>query len=273
MKVDLHSHTYYSDGCFSSRELVEHAKENGVEVFALTDHDTCYGDDEIFEIAKEYGIYVIKGIEFSTRCNGEPIHIVGLCKGNKISDALREYSAAFSDVRVKRARKMMTDISNHYNVKINFDTLFVSKSVTRKNMLDNLKANNPDRPFPELKKMVGNHSPCYIPASELTVKEGLELLDSFGCIKILAHPCLIEKQETLDEIIGLGFDGIECYYPSMGDRSDYFKGLAKKYNLFISGGSDCHGDDDSSDHAMIGTSTINEEEFEVIRKRLGIEIK
>ena len=66
MRIDLHNHTKYSDGVYTPLELVLRAKQNNVDVFALTDHDSVFGDDEIYDIAKEHNILVIKGMELST---------------------------------------------------------------------------------------------------------------------------------------------------------------------------------------------------------------
>ena len=62
MKIDLHNHSKYSDGLFSPEELIKIAIREGVDCFALTDHDSVFGCDEIQEVAKNYDIKVISGM-------------------------------------------------------------------------------------------------------------------------------------------------------------------------------------------------------------------
>ena len=80
MKFDLHSHTYFSDGRLSPESLVERAVEKGVDVLAITDHDTVKGlaiaRDHIK--SKQLPLKLINGIEFSTKWGSFEIHIVGL---------------------------------------------------------------------------------------------------------------------------------------------------------------------------------------------------
>jgi predicted metal-dependent phosphoesterase TrpH len=78
MKVDLHNHSIYSDGLYSIEELLKIAKDNSIDVMALTDHDSCYGCMEAISLGLKYNITVIPGIELSTVYNGESVHIVGL---------------------------------------------------------------------------------------------------------------------------------------------------------------------------------------------------
>ncbi|MBQ9124986.1 MAG: hypothetical protein IJY14_04755 [Acholeplasmatales bacterium] len=103
----------------------------------------------------------------------------------------------------------------------------------------------------------------------MTVIEGINLARRANCVVIFAHPCLLKKQENVEKILQYGFDGIEARYPSRKNNEEELTKLAKKYNLFISAGSDCHGD---STHADIGTCTLNEEEFKVIAEKLNFKI-
>lgn len=77
-KVDLHTHSTRSDGRFSPTELVDLAVEQGVTLFALTDHDTLDGIAEASQRASEHGLSFIHGVELSTQWNGIPLHMVAL---------------------------------------------------------------------------------------------------------------------------------------------------------------------------------------------------
>ena len=272
MKIDLHNHSNYSDGLYSPEELIKIAIKQGVDCFALTDHDSVFGCDEIQEAAKKYNINVISGMELSTYYKGEPVHIVCLFKNNIVPEKLLEFSINKKNERTERAIKMMTAIRDIYGVKVDIDELIAeSEIITRANMVYNLcKCNGITQA--EASKYVNNDSKAYIPSTKMPVDEGLKLAKEAGALTILAHPCLLPKEYVL-EIIDLGFDGIEVWYPfnKEGD-AEFFTELANKYNLLRSAGSDYHGDE-SKKHAMIGTSVLDEELFEPIRERLGLEWK
>ena len=76
--IDLHTHSNCSDGSMTPRELVRHAKENGLTAITLTDHDNTEGIDEAVKAGEEFGVDVICGVEFSTDYNGTELHILGL---------------------------------------------------------------------------------------------------------------------------------------------------------------------------------------------------
>ena len=78
MKIDLHMHTTASDGEYSPTEVVKMVKEKGLEIFAITDHDTTSGVDEALEEANRQGLRLIPGIEFSAKDNeAKKVHILG----------------------------------------------------------------------------------------------------------------------------------------------------------------------------------------------------
>ena len=270
MKIDLHNHTIHSDGVLTEKELIERAISNKVDIFALTDHDSVFGCLNIDEIAKDYNIKVIKGMELSTYYKGENIHIICLFKNNYIPKEIIDFSYEYKEKRKERAILMLKKIHEIYNLKIDLDIFFNESQeiVTRANMMRHIaKLNN--MTFNEAKKYIEPSSLAYIPSTKMAVEDGLSLIKNNNGIAILAHPCLTKNQDYVEEILKLGFDGIEIRYPNHFDLENKYKELAKKYNLFISAGSDCHGD---NSHADIGTATLNEEEFEPLRKTLNFNI-
>ena len=77
-RIDLHTHSTFSDGTMTPEELVAQAAKAGLKAFALTDHDTADGIPRALKAGREQGIEVVPGIEFSTEYQGQDIHIVGL---------------------------------------------------------------------------------------------------------------------------------------------------------------------------------------------------
>lgn len=272
MKIDLHNHTIHSDGILTSEELVKRAVLNQVDIFALTDHDSVFGDDEIEKIAKKYGVRVIKGLELSTYYKGESVHVVCLFKNNIIPQSMWDFSRNLKEKRRKRAIDMMNKIHDIYGLNIDLDELLKGEVITRANMLNNIaKCNN--LPREEAAKYIRNDSKAYIPSTKMSTEDGVKLAREAGCVVIFAHPCLIKNQDYVEEILKYGFDGIEVRYPSEKNDEEKFIKLAKKWNLLISAGSDCHrGAEKDGDHGDIGTCTLNEIEFEPIAKLLNFEI-
>jgi predicted metal-dependent phosphoesterase TrpH len=161
---------------------------------------------------------------------------------------------------------MMEKIRDIYGLKVDIEGLLnESRIITRANMLRNIaRCNNLTNA--EAAIYINNDSKAYIPSSKVSVQEGLEIAKKAGCFTILAHPCL-SPDYIINDIIGLGFDGIEVRYPSEKNDEEKFIKLAKEYNLCISAGSDCHGDET---HAPIGTATLDYDEFLPIANALNL---
>lgn len=265
MRFDLHNHTNYSDGVDTISSLAKKAEENHVDYFAITDHDGVIGH---LNTPKELEGKIIKGIELSTYHN-ESIHLVGLVKNNTLTQGLIDFSYDFLEKRKLRAIKMVENLRNIYNLKVDIDALIKDankKAVTRGNMARMLEDLNKDLTWEEIKFYLSNKSEAYIPVTKTSVEDGIKFLKQNNCFVILAHPMLYKK-ENLEEILGLDFDGIEAIYPNIKIEDYlYYKEIAHKYHYLISAGSDCHGDES---HSNIGTCYLDEDEFKLIGERIG----
>ncbi len=270
MKIDLHNHTNYSDGRLSPDELVDLAILRGVDVFALTDHDSVYGCDIIQESARSKGVRVISGMELSCDFEGESVHIVCLFKDNIVPSRLREFSDTSRKKRNERAIKMLEKISHEYGVRVDIESIKNSSQViTRAHMLQNILENN-DISVALAKEYSSKESRGYIPFSKMGIEDGLRLGRECGCFCILAHPCLIKNQANVERILAYGFDGIEVRYPDAKNDEMKYRALAEKYGVLPSAGSDYHGD---RSHAEIGTCTLDYDEFLPIARKIGFELK
>lgn len=267
MKADLHCHSIYSDGKFNIDEIFIRAKENKIDCLALTDHDTVLGDELFYEASKKYDILAIKGIELSCKYMNEIIHIVGLFKNNIVPNEMVKLSVELEEKRKERAIKMLNDTKTIYNINVDLDKLLDNnKIITRKNILDHIVALN-DISYEDAKFYISKDSKAYIPSFKFDVKEGIDLLHKNNAICILAHPCLIKSEEVLNKVVKLPFDGIEANYANK--KNDYlkFKDIAIKNNLFISAGSDFHGD---NSHGDIGDAYIDNKEVNLVLNVLGL---
>lgn len=102
-RIDLHAHSSASDGVLRPSELVARAAERGIEVLALTDHDTTAGIAEAREAARRHGVGLVPAIEMSTAAGGKPLHVVGLGIDPDAA-ALRLAIGRLRALRAERAR-------------------------------------------------------------------------------------------------------------------------------------------------------------------------
>lgn len=251
--IDLHVHSTASDGSYTPSELVRYATEKGLIAFALTDHDTTAGIDDALNEASLINsfstIKVIPGIELSAEYKGKDIHILGLNIDyhNKEFQERIEY---FRNIRANRNVKMI-ELLNKQGFKITEEQLkerFKDAVITRAHFAIMLVecgyVKDKDIAF---KKYLNPGCPCYVPRTRINVIDAISLIHLANGKAVLAHPLLYHLSEAeLDSLVALlkenGLQGIEAIYSSnkWNDESR-MKQLAKKYDLFITGGSDFHG--------------------------------
>ncbi len=196
--IDLHVHSTYSDGTFSTKELVDYAIEKGLSAFALTDHDCVSGLKEITEYAaslKEKGINaprVIPGIELSTDYNGSEVHVVGLFIDYE-SKAFKDYIDNFVKSRLDRNLEMCKKLSDAgFDVKYE-DLLneFPGAVITRAHVANHMQRKGYVKSKQEaFERYIGNYGPYYVPRKLVTPQLAIELILKSGGVPILAHPIL-----------------------------------------------------------------------------------
>lgn len=271
MRADLHMHSIYSDGTKSIKEIVDLAKKNNVDMIAITDHDSV---DVIKEDIRKYDLKIIIGTEFSTMYKGENVHLLGYYKKNKPSEILIKYLKDLSKERQDRAKEMLARLKKYFDIELDYEEL---KSISDGNIGRPHIAKLIQKKYgigveTVFNKMLGNDSPCFIPSSTQDLKSTIDFLKQNNVITVLAHP-ICYKNTSIEEFIGLGIDGIECYYPE--HKKKYSKKLVKYCNLnnlLITGGSDFHDDDiyKLSKHGSIGDSCIEEDDIKVLLERLEV---
>ena len=266
MRADLHSHSIYSDGLYDLYNLVKHAKERNIDVLALTDHDTVSGDDDIIKYGEMLNVKIIKGIELTCEHKGKTVHVVGLFKNNFIPKYMYEFCENKNTARRDRAVLMCNKLKDIYKLKIDLDDLLENNNIiTRKNILDHIMKRN-NMSYEEAKFYVSHKSLAYIPSVKLETIDGIKLLHENNAIAILAHPCLISDKDVMNEVVKMPFDGIEAKYANVKNDYELYRNIAIKYNLFISAGSDSHGD---SSHGDIGDVYLEDEEVKLVLSKLG----
>lgn len=244
--VDLHMHTHYSDGEYSPKELIKRAKENGVDIISITDHDSVMAYKEIDLDS------IIPGIEVTAFYENTSIHILGYnidINNKKLNDSLDKVRTC----KFYAILKCIDILDTVYKIKLSsysITKLFNKKgSISRADIASLLVEEGYVDSISMAFNMYLKDIYEYVDMSLLrfSIKEVINLIHEAGGFAVLAHPVVIDV-DNLDEFVKklkeLGLDGIEVYHSLHSkDNIEYYLELADKYNLYISGGSDYHGDD------------------------------
>ena len=254
MKADLHTHSTFSDGTNTPAELVGSAKAAGIEVLALTDHNTFEGLGDFMEAGRLAGLKTVPGTEVSTSWKnpftGEvsEVHIVGLnvpLEGSEeINKILSDYARRKeeSNILLEAALKnkgidVSLDEMKEASPAGNINRAIFAKEMMRKGYVKSIKRAFDDYLMPE--------QGLYVEPERPDVQEAVYALKKAGATVVLAHPMLtFEKEEEpralLDEVEGI--DAIEAYYPTYTEEdTKEMEKLAEEKGLYKSGGSDYHG--------------------------------
>ena len=251
MYADLHTHTTASDGTFTPAEVVRAAKERGVTLLAVTDHDTVAGLAEAQRAAAEAGIAFVPGVELSAEGPPGKCHLLGL--GIEPEHAgLRETLARLSeDRRTRNAR--MAERLQALGVPVTLDEVTrvapPGANVGRPHFAQTLVARKiVPTVAAAFERFLGDQAPAYIPKAVLPPREAIALIHAAGGRAFIAHPGLLRlaEQEThhtrFVALQAMGLDGIEAYYSKHTPaQTEQFLRLAQRLGLLVTGGSDFHG--------------------------------
>ncbi len=247
MFADLHIHTYFSDGTKSPEEVVLEAKEKGIGLISVCDHNSVHSYSRLKTACNEYNIKYIAGVEIDCSFNDSIVHILAYncsVKNKKFLTLLRNNNEIMEQMSVDLILEMSKDypqitIEEYNSFKRN------PKNGGWKG-IDYLKSKGFDGDYPNCMKYYDKYNikPC---GNFETVKTVCELIHSLSGVAVLAHPQdRLGKEkfiESLYELKNQGIDGVECYYPSHSkEKTDICVDFCNKNNLLITAGSDSHGD-------------------------------
>jgi len=275
MYADLHLHSTESDGQLTPTELVEKAKVLGFKAIALTDHDTISGLSEAQVAGAGVNLEVIAGIELSaidTRERGEvEVHVLGYYI-NYQDMTLQKVLKQIKHSRQNRAINMVKKL-NDLNILIsieNVEALAGSGTIGRPHIARAMEEAGYIKEIKEAftKKYIGRGGLAYVERFKISPQEAIQLISDAGGLAVLAHPGFLSDQTALGEkeikdYIDFGLAGLEVYYSKhKQDQLKYYEDIVKKYDLLITGGSDCHGGADS----LIGSVKLPYGYVEILKK-------
>ena len=258
MKSDLHTHSTASDGQYTPAELIDLAQKRGVEVLALTDHDTINGIDEAVEAGQTIGVQVIRGVELSAD-DYLNLHILGYAFSPDAPE-LREMLTNMRQGRDDRKYRI-TQFLHERGIDVPLSEVeaeakdgvigrpHFAQAMARLGYVSSRKeAFDRYLDTPEFQEMEKGRKP----SAEKCVKT----IKAVGGKVSLAHPYQIVlgrdcMEDLVKKLIGYGLDAIECYYTKhTREQQDEYLRLAKKYNLHVTGGSDFHGEKNKPDYPL-----------------------
>ncbi len=265
--ADLHLHTFFSDGTYSPEELVNEASNQGLSAIAITDHDTVDGIDRGIEAGKLSGIEVLPGIELTVEYQAKEIHLLGYLIDYKNED-LKQKLKVLNNNRVERIYKI-TDKLKEQGVNLNPQAVFnLAKNgspgrlhIARAMVAEGIISST----YEAFRKYIGDKCPSYAAGFKFSPQEGIDLIKSLKGIPVLAHPYSINNDELIPLLVDFGLMGIEVYYAEHTQSMiNFYFDMVKKYNLLMTGGSDCHGN--AKSEIKIGTIKIPYELVEKLKE-------
>lgn len=261
--IDLHCHSTYSDGTFSPSKLLEYAEKRGVEVLALTDHDTVDGLHDFF--SHETSVERVAGTELSIDYDSGTFHLVGLFLDYK-EKRLNETLDFLKNARRTRNEKIVAAVSGLLGRKVTLEDVsdgnegelgrpHIAKYLIKCKVVSTMQE--------AFDKYLAKGQPLYVDKARLGFDEAAEIIHGAGGIAVLAHPASLRlSDEELVPFLGdlkeRGLDAIEVFCSEIKpDRWPFYHGIAEKLGLGVSGGSDFHGDNKLKIALGTGPDTLN----------------
>jgi predicted metal-dependent phosphoesterase TrpH len=248
--IDLHTHTTFSDGSQTPTELVEEAAAMGLSAIAVTDHDTVDGLPEALAAGERLGVEVIPGVEINLEHDRITMDMLGYFLAGLPTDELQRELAEMRGYRDERNARMLARLAE-LGLPLEAEDLaaaaengavgrpHIGEAMVRRGYVSSISE--------AFELYLRRGAPAWVDRRRLAFGHALKLLRASGALPVLAHPGIIHTDVAgLNHIVRdaarVGLAGIECYYPLHdADTVARCLGLARKYALVPTGGSDYHG--------------------------------
>ena len=259
---DLQSHSIHSDGALPASEVVERAANAGVELLALSDHDTVDGVDEALATAKREGLKLVRSVEISSvQAEYEDLHILGYGVDHT-DDAFRAKLLEFRgdrEVRAQRMQQALEELGWEIDESVLKARVAAGKPIGRPH-LSQAAFNHPanakrieEEGFETFSDLLVAYlipgGAAYRARTFPTVQDAIDVIHDAGGVAIWAHPFWDIKAdpavlETADRFRELGIDGIEVFYVThTREQIELLADYTERNDLLSTGSSDFHGPD------------------------------
>jgi predicted metal-dependent phosphoesterase TrpH len=275
VRIDLHTHSTASDGTDTPAELVRHAAAAGLDVVALTDHDTTRGHAEALAALPE-GLTLVTGAELSCRLSGVSMHMLAYLFDAEEPALLAERELVRDD-RVPRAKGMIAKL-NALGVPVTWEQvarIAGDGSVGRPHVASALVELGVVETVGDAftQEWLADGGRAFVEKHETDPFEAIRLIKDAGGVAVFAHPAASKRGRTVPdaviaELAAAGLDGIEVDHMDHDpDTRARLRGLAKELGLLVTGSSDYHG---SRKTCVLGEYTTDPEVYgEITRRATG----
>ncbi|GGF40170.1 phosphatase [Marmoricola endophyticus] len=274
MRIDLHTHSTRSDGTVPVAELVAAAAATGLDVVAVTDHDTASGWDEALDAAGRHGIGLVRGMEISTQVRGSSVHLLAYLPDAE-EPALAAELQRIRGGRDGRLPQMLEQLAGAgYPVTADDVAAVTAPGAVpgRPHVADALVARgmvaDRDQAFAEL---LDTGRPGYVGRYAPATLDAVRLVAGAGGVSVLAHPGgrgggQVLSDEVVASLADAGLGGLEADHQDH-DRAarDRLRALAADLDLVVTGSSDFHGAG-KKDHEL-GCNLTDQAELERLLDR------
>ena len=248
MKIDLHIHTSASDGTWSPEALIQNIINAGIKIFSVTDHDTVENIATVSDLTIDTNLTFIRGVEIDTYHDGQILHILGynMDTENEGLNNILSKNRAFIEHQNKKSIAVLMKMGHPVSP----------------DEYDNYK-NNPERggwkalnyaidkglcqSYKEFFNLFDEKEDLFTMNVDVKPEEAISCVKQAGGIPVLAHPGSglygNDFKKTVLIALEMGIEGLECFHPENSPEvTKYCLEICKKNNIYITGGSDCHGE-------------------------------
>ena len=268
-KADLHTHTTASDGAYEPENLLNYAREKGLETISITDHDTIKGYLSAKPVAEKLGIELLPGIENTVIWKEREIHLLAYCfdeEHSELLSLLHQQSSARRkrmEIIVDKLRKQGVDIDLD-EVKAEAKTGNVGRPHAAEVLISKGYVTSVNEAFI---RYLSFDKLDEVKTEYATIEYVISIFKDAGGVLSLAHPGPLYSGKEIEELLSLGVDGIECIHPSHPySVQRTFTKMASEKGLLVTGGSDFHGKGTSEYDPYFGIVTIGEQHVASLKR-------
>ena len=250
MRIDLHTHSRASDGTDTPSDLVRAAVEAGLDIVAITDHDTASGWAEAENAARETGIDLVRGMEISTIHQGVGVHLLAYLPDHThppLDDALARVLAGRNSrvpAMLERLRELGIDIAHDDVRRVSDGTAATGRPHVADTLVDLGVVDDRTDAF---RRYLNPGRPAYVDRYAAPLVETMRVVTGAGGVTVIAHPWGRHGPDQPDEaglaaLQDAGLAGIEVDHQDhdAGDR-ERLRAIARNLGLVVTGSSDYHG--------------------------------
>jgi hypothetical protein len=240
MLVDFHLHTTCSDGVWTPARLFEEVRARALEAFCVSDHDNL----DAYPVPLDLESRAIPGLEVDAHHGGHTAHLLAYGVRNKESPLLRvlgkqrEARLARMEAMVGRCNALgldvsMSDVRAQAAGTASLGRPHLARALLEKKLVDSVQD--------AFDRYLADEGEGYVALERLEAREAVDLIRRSGGVAVIAHPKRLRAPEHLEELIGIGVDGIEILHPTANELdAAAFKAAARDRGLLVTGGTDFH---------------------------------